>query len=175
MDKKPVGISILSLVLVSFLVFIVVTQILGIPFWWLFRGIFPSSIIPLNSKFDVSVKPEAPINIGDSLVVTVKNVTDQMPVENAQVSVKKDGDLIANYYTDSKGQTTAEYVGEVTIIEVSKDGFDSDIQAIPHAPDKWVRDQYWSIISGIITGVVVSFITYRFQNKPTKRKHKKGR
>lgn len=172
MDQKSVSTSILSFVLVFSLVFIVVTQLLGIPFWWLFAGVELSGIAPLNSKFDVTVNPESPFNIGDSVLVTVKNVTDQMPVENAQVSIKRDADLIMSYHTDNNGQTTVEYVGEVTIIEVSKDGFDSQIQALPHAPDKWVIDRYWSIISGIISGVAVFFITYRFQNKSTKRKRK---
>ena len=179
MDKRRIEISITSFVLVFFLVFIVMTQILGIPFWWLFKGIFPLSGLALNSKFDVTVNPEAPVNIGDNVLVTVKNVTDQNPVENAQVSVKRDADVIKSYYTDNNGQATVEYVGEVTIIEISKDGFDSDIQALPHAPDKWVRDRYWSILSGIISCIIadvtVFFILYRFHNKPTRRKQRNRR
>jgi len=123
MNKKTLAYPLFSLVVVGFLVFIASTQILGLPLWWVFRNLVPLSGIPSpESEFDVTVNPEAPMNIGDGVMVTVRNASDKMPVENAKISVNKNGDHIHDYYTNSSGQTLIEYVGEVTVIKVSKTG-----------------------------------------------------
>ncbi|MCK4222871.1 hypothetical protein KAX01_01115, partial [Candidatus Bathyarchaeota archaeon] len=92
-------------IIVWLLAFIVSTQILGIPLWWVTRGIVPLSGVQLYSRFEVSITPEAPRNIGDNVLVTVLNVSDKMPVEGAKVSLGKNGDHIHDYYTNASGQT----------------------------------------------------------------------
>lgn len=165
MDKKIIGYTLAIFVIVGFIVFMASTQVLGIPLWWVTRNFIPLSIVPLESTFDITVNPEAPTKIGDSVLVTVLNASDKMPVEGAKVSIRKNGDHIHDYYTNASGQALVEYVGEVTIIEVSKTDFETVLEAIPHAPAKWVRDQYTSMVVGIISGVAPSVITYLLQNK----------
>ncbi len=171
LNKKTLEVTFSTLIVVVF-VFLVSTQIFGIPLWWVFRGMVPLSIIQFESKFDVTINPEAPMNIGDKVTVTVRNASNNAPVANAKVSVKKDGTYIFDYYTDSNGQTDIEYVGEVTVIEVSKQGFKTLMEAIPHAPDKWVREQNYSIASGVIGGISGSVMTYLLPQKRKKRGRK---
>jgi hypothetical protein len=165
MRKKVLGYIIAIFVIIGFLAFIASTQVLGVPLWWIFRNSVPFSVTPLESRFDVTINPEAPINIGDDVLVTVLNASDKMPVEEAKVSLQKDGEHIYDYYTNASGKVIVEYVGEVTIIEVSKTDFKTVLEAIPHAPDKWVRDQYTSMGIGIISAVIGSLTTYVLQSK----------
>lgn len=164
MKRKIIGYIVAVFIIVGFLAFVASTQVLGIPLWWVLRGV-PLSIVQPESRFNVTISPETPMNIGDSVLVTVLNASDQMPVEGAKVSSRKNGDHIHDYYTNASGQALVEYVGEVTIIEVSKTDFKTVLEAIPHAPAKWVRDQYTSIVAGIIGGVVTSVTTYMLQSK----------
>lgn len=168
MDKRIIGYTLAIFVIVGFLVFVASTQVWGIPLWWVFRNLVPLSGVQLESRFDITINPEAPMNIGDSVLVTVLNASDQMPVEGAKVSLRKDGDHILDYYTNASGQVRVEYVGEVTVIEVSKTDFKTGLEAIPHAPAKWVRDQNTSMVIGIVSAVVGSVTTYILQSK---RKH----
>jgi hypothetical protein len=167
MQKKVLGYTIAVFIILGFLVFIASTQVLGVPLWWISRNFLPFSVAPLESRFDVTINPEAPINIGDDVLVTVLNASDKMPVEGAKVSLSKDGELIHDYYTNASGEVLVEYVGEVTIIEVSKTDFKTVLEAIPHAPDKWVRDQYTAMIIGVVSAVVGSVTTYVLQSKKT--------
>lgn len=164
MNRKIIGYSLAVFFVVGFFVFMASTQVLGIPLWWVLRGV-PLSTVPLESRFNITINPETPTNIGDSVLVTVLNASDQMPVEGAKVSLRKDGDHIFDYYTNVSGQVLVEYVGEITIIEVSKTDFKTVLEAIPHAPARWVRDQYTSMVVGIISGVATSVTTYLLQNK----------
>lgn len=165
MKRKTVGYIVAVLILIGFFAFLASTQVLGIPLWWVFRGLVPLSIVELEFRFNISINPEAPRNIGESVLVTVLNASNQMPVEGAKVSLRKNGDHIHDYYTNATGQTLVEYVGEVTIIEVSKTGFKTVIEAIPNAPAKWVRDQNISLGIGVISAIVGSITTYILQNK----------
>ena len=146
------------------LVFVLITQVLGVPLWWIIRNIYPLETVPIESRFNILISPEAPNYVGDSVIVTVLNASDQMPVEGAKVSTRKDGTFIFDYYTNIEGQTTIEYVGEVTIIEISKSDFKTAIEAIPHAPAKWVRDQNIAMLVGAVGGVVGSLTTYMLSN-----------
>lgn len=165
MDKKILGYTVAVFIIVGFLVFVASTQVLGIPLWWVFRNLVPLSTVQPESRFDITINPEAPTNIGDSILITVLNASDQMPVEGAKVSLRKDGDHIHDYYTNVSGQVRVEYVGEVTVIEVSKTDFKTSLEAIPHAPARWVRDQTTSMIIGVISAVAGSVTTYILQNK----------
>lgn len=166
MNKKTLIFPFFTSIGIWFLVFIASTQILGIPLWWVGRNLVPLSGIPYpESKFDVTINPEAPMTIGDSVMVIVRNASDKMPVENAKISVNKDGDHIHDYYSNSSGQARITYVGEVTVIKVSKTDFKTLVEAIPHSPAKWVRDEYWSMGIGIISGIVGSVSTYMLQKR----------
>ncbi len=164
-NTKILSILFSSFIIVGFTAFLISTQILRIPLWWVFRGVVPLSAVQLESNFDVTISPETPAVIGESIMVTVRNDSDSMPVENAKVAVKKNGDLVFEYLTNSSGHTQVEYVGEVTVIEVSKSGFNPTIEAIPNAPAKWVRDRNSSIISGLLSGLVGSIASYLFKKR----------
>jgi hypothetical protein len=159
-----------SLIVVFFLVFIILTQILGVPLWWVFRNIVPLSGVSISSKFDVTVNPDVPTTIGESITVTVRNMTSEIPVENATVSVYKDSGFINDYYTDNNGETSITYVGEVTVIKVNKEGFDGTVEAIPQVPDKYVRDQNNAIIGGLVSGISSSILIVVLQQRLAKRK-----
>lgn len=162
MDKKRLVTVLTVFLLVSIAMFFIVTQVFGVPLWWIIRNIFPlSSVQP--SKLLVTITPQTPSRIGDTVTVTVVNSSSRLPVEGAKVSLMKDGRHIFDYYTDSKGQAFVEYLGEVTCVKVSMTGFDSIIEAIPNAPSRWVRDTYGSLGIAVVGGFVSGLTTYMFQ------------
>ena len=165
MDKKIIGYTLAIFVIVGLIVFMASTQVLGIPLWWVTRNFVPLSIVPLESTFDITVNPEAPTTIGDSVLVTVLNASDKMPVEGGKVSIRKNGDHIHDYYTNASGQALVEYVGEVTIIKVGKTDFETVLEAIPHAPARWVGDQNTAMAIGIGSAVAGSVTSYMLQTK----------
>lgn len=146
------------------LAFIISMQILGVPLWWVFRNLKPLSVVQLESRFEVLIN-KTPTNIGDKVLVTVLNATSHMPVQGAKVSLRKDGVYIYDYYTNASGQVLVEYLGEVTIIEVNKTGFETALEAIPPNPPKWVRNSIISIVTGIISAVVGSVMMYTLQER----------
>jgi len=169
LDKKIPAFDLMALLGVCLIIFILSTQILGVPLWWVFRGIVRLSIIRIEDEFKLTVSPES-ASVGDSVLVTVRNATDNSLVENAKISLYKNGDHIYDYYTDSRGQVEVEYVGEVTIIEVSKTGFKTEMQAIPESPTSWMNRELWSFISAVISGSVVAVFTHILQRRRKKTK-----
>ncbi len=166
MKRKTLATLFLIFLLVSFVVFIGVTQILGVPLWWIFGFMTPLSIVQLP-KLLVTVSPETPLSIGEMITVTVINSSSQLPVEDAQVIVTKNG-MSITLYTDSQGQATFEFFGEITVVVAHKTGIDSSTPvAIPKAPAQWVRDILWSLGIGIVAGVVSGFTRYTLQKRET--------
>jgi hypothetical protein len=155
---------------VGLLVFVVATQILGVPLWWVFRNLVPLSGVSPDSKFKITVSPEVPAKIGDSVMIVVRNDSSNMPVANVKLSIKRDGNAIQDYYTDSNGQEEIEYLGEVTVITASKSGFKTVTEAIPTIPDSWRRNENNSIISAVV-GASIEFVLGRiFTFKKNTRK-----
>jgi len=164
---------------VFFVVFLVVTQILAVPLWWIFGFMKSLSVVEMP-KLLVKVSPETPLNIGEEITVTVTNSSSQLPVEDAEVSIMKDGTNITVIHTDSRGQAVCDYLGEVTIIVVQKTGFESSYPIpIPMMPDAWIRTLLISFGSGIVGGLITVFGTYMLRErkeeigKITTRKRKK--
>jgi hypothetical protein len=165
MERKMLGYLVIVFVVVGFITFVISTQISGVPLWWVFRGLVPLSVVETESRFKLIVSPETPMEAGDDVLVTVRNASDQMPVEGAKVSLLKNGDHIHDYYTNASGQVIVEYVGEVTIIEISKTGFKTMLEAIPQSPIKWVIDHYISIGIGAISGFASAITTHIFRSR----------
>lgn len=154
--------------LVFFLLFVSATQVLGVPFWWIFGFLKPLSVIQLP-KLQVAVSPETPMNIGEIIIVTVTNSSDKLPVEDAEISVMKDG-ISVTLFTEANGQASFEYFGEVTVIVAQKTGIESSTPiSIPKLPDAWVRSTVVSLISAIVGGFVGGVISYLFQQKKITR------
>jgi len=127
-------------------------------------NLVPLSIVQPESRFEILINT-TPTNVGDEVLVTVLNATNHMPVQGAEVSLRKDGAYIYDYYTNASGQVLVEYVGEVTIIEVSKTGFKTALEAISPNPPKWVRDLNISTVGGVISAVVRSVTMYTLQER----------
>lgn len=171
MQKKNLVTFLLVFLLVSFVVFVGITQIVRIPLWWIF-GFFPMSIVT-TPRLMVTVSPETPLSIGEMITVTVTNSSSQLPVEGAEVSVMKDG-MELTLYTDSKGQAFFEYFGEVTVVMAQKTGIDSSRPvAIPKTPDIWVRNTFMSLGIAVVGGFVSGFSTYILQQRRGKTAEKK--
>lgn len=157
---------------ISFIIFLAVSQVLGVPLWWIFGNVNELSSVRTQWDFQVSVNPETPLVIGDNIEVTVKNMTDRLPVDNAEVTVRKDGASLISLQTDSKGQVSFEYPGEPTIITVEKEAFKNSMKVIPKLPDAWVRDLS---VSGIIGPLIGAVITYRLAKRNEKATRKRSK
>lgn len=175
MNGKTIGYCLGVSLVLGFCVFLASTQILGIPWWWVSRGLFPLETMPLESTFVVTFDPKAPSEIGDSVLVKVVNASSKLPVEGVTVSLRKNGDNIHDYYTNASGEAVVEYVGDVTIIEISKTDFKTVLEAIPRSPAIWVRDQYGALLIGVTSAVIGSVTTYMLQTKQKTRGKTKRR
>ena len=167
MQKKNLATFLLIFLSISFVVFIGISQILGIPLWWIFGFLKPMSIIP-TPKLLVSVSPETPLSIGQMITVTVTNSSSQLPAKDAEVSVTKDG-MHITLYTNSQGQASFEFFGAITVVTAKKTGIESSTPvAIPKMPDAWVMNTVVSLGSAIVGGVVGAFAMHMFQQRRKK-------
>lgn len=166
---EVIGIILVVFMAIGFVAFLGITQVVGVPLWWTFRNLREMSVIGLP-KLLIEVSPEAPMSIGDRITVTVTNSSSKLPVQHAEVDVSKDN-MSFKFYTDSNGQTTFEYLGEVTVVQAQMDGIDpSSPVALPKVPDAWVRGTYISIIGGaIISGFFSALFTVMFQRTLSKK------
>jgi len=173
MQKKNLASFLLVFIALSFILFIVITQILAIPLWWIFGFIHPLSSIGLPTLV-VKVSPENPLIPNENITVTVTNSSSQLPVEDAEVTVQKDGTEIT-LYTDSNGQAFFPYFGEVTVITAQKSGFaSSNIVAIPTEPIGWVLGVLSSLGTGIVSGLVVAFASEKLRKRKARITKKKA-
>ena len=167
MQKKNLATFLLVFLSISFIAFIGITQILGIPLWWIFGFLKPLSIVP-TPKLLVTVSPETPLSIGETITVTVINSSSRLPVKDAEVSVKKDG-MHITLNTDSEGKASFEYFGAVTVVVAKKTGIESSTPvAIPKIPDAWVINTIVSLGSAVVGGVVGAFALHMFQQRRKK-------
>lgn len=121
----------------------------------------------------VTVSPETPLSIGEMLTVTVTNSSSRLPVQDAEVSVMKNGMKIT-LFTDFQGQAFFEYFGEVTVVVAQKTGIDSSRPvAIPKAPDIWVRNTFLSLGIAVVGGFVSGLSTYILQQRKGKTTKKR--
>jgi FlaG/FlaF family flagellin (archaellin) len=156
----------LVFIVVALVLFIVITQILAIPLWWIF-GQYHLSTIGLPTLV-LQVSPNNPSQ-NENITVTVTNSSLPFPVENANVTVQQDGTKMT-LHTNSNGQTFFEYLGDITIVNAQKSGFqDSNYVSIPQAPAPWVEGAVLSlgtsIVSGFVSGLAVVFASDKFKRQ----------
>lgn len=151
-------------VVVFFIVFIVVTQLFSIPLAWLFGRMIPLSALQLERNMSVEVNPSTPILPGQEIRITVADKENHFPIQAAIVGVSKDGSKLIDLYTDENGLVITEYLGEVTIITVGKEGYSSVMKVIPRLPIKWIM----GIITAVVAGVATDMIIYFFRKKRKK-------
>ena len=167
MNKKKIAIILGVFIAVTFISFLGVTQVVGVPLWWIFSGFREMSSIAIP-KLLIKVSPESPINIGERITVTVTNSSSKLPVENAEVDVTHDS-MSFNYYTDFNGQTTFEYLGEVTVVQAQMNGIDpSQHVALPKVPDVWVRGIYEAVGGAVASGFFSALFTFLFMKRQPK-------
>lgn len=162
-----------SRILIFFVVFIIMLQLLGVPLGWFFGNMIPLSAISIDRNMDVEIAWDAPLIPGQNVEVLVIDSENRSPIQGAKVTISKDGSKITDLSTDENGLTCFEYPGETTIVEVKKEGYRPVMKVVPHVPLKWyigiVSSLIISIVGSIIGGVILKFITHSL----SKRKHRK--
>ena len=174
MNKKRIGLTLLTALTIFIVLSYAFTLILGVPLWWAFN-IKKLEIASLPS-LEIQVSPETPVNIGEKITVIVTNSSSGLPVENATVYIAKDS-MRFEKYTDSTGKAVFEYLGEVTVVCADKDVINpSDYVATPKSPELWVRNYQAAMISAAFGGLVSGFATFMFQrNKSPQVKRHRGK
>jgi hypothetical protein len=166
MKQKRLLITFVVVLSVFFLLLVLITQVLGVPLWYVF-GIKKLQIAD-NPYLLMQVSPESPSNIGERITVTITNSSSGLPVVNVTVHITKDS-MNFDKYTDFDGKVTFDYLGEVTVVSATKDGIlSSDFSAIPKAPEGWVRNYQASIISAAFGSLLSGLITFMIQRKTAK-------
>jgi hypothetical protein len=166
MQKKKLASFLTVYIVVALVLFVVITQILAIPLWWIFGFVTRLSTVGLPTLV-LKVSPDNP-SPNENVIVTVTNSSSQLSVENANVTVQQSGTTMT-LYTDSNGQVVFRYLGEITIVNAQKSGFQSsNYAAIPSAPHGWVNGVLSSIGASIVSGLVVAFASDRLTKRRAK-------
>lgn len=139
------------------------------------------SIGPSERTLSIEVNPLVPMTIGEAIVVRVTDQQNGTPVDEALISVQKDG-LDFNVTTKPDGTAIFEYPGATTVISVSKDGYSNPTPVvIPKIPDEWVSVRNYQYATWLVmllaTAIPLVFATLqerRQRNKPG-RKNEKSR
>jgi len=161
-------------ILIFFVVFIIMLQLLGVPLGWFFGNMIPLSAISIDRNMDVEITWGTPLILWQDVEVLVIDSENRFPIQGAKVTISKDGSKITDLSTDESGFASFEYPGETTIVEVKKEGYRRVMKVVPHVPLEW----HIYVVIAIIGGVVASFITsplFALFKRKKKRKYKKRR
>lgn len=161
-------------ILIFFVVFIIMLQLLGVPLGWFFGNMIPLSAISIDRNMDVEITWGTPLILWQDVEVLVIDSENRFPIQGAKVTISKDGSKITDLSTDESGFASFEYPGETTIVEVKKEGYRRVMKVVPHVPLEWHID----VVIAIIGGVVANFITrplFALFKRKKKRKYKKRR
>jgi len=162
------GKEMLYFLIIFFLIFtisfLLLTKVLGIPYWWLFRGVRLTAIHA--SSFNVTITMNRPLVIGDEILISVYDSSGENPVVNATVSLYNDDVHIGDYYTNSSGKVSIEYPGGILGIIINKEGFASYVKSIPETPGEWIRNKFLAGIISAILSFTITFLIIRYR-KPT--------
>jgi hypothetical protein len=168
MKKKGILTILGVAVLVFFLLLTTVSAVLGVPCWFIFRNIKTLQIAEPPSLI-IDIYPETPVNIGQTITITVTNSSTGLPVENATVYISKDNYQFEKY-TDTNGKTNFEFIGDVMVVYAdAPDIKASDYSAIPKTPVGWVQNYQTSMISAAFGGLISALATFLFQRSTTKK------
>jgi hypothetical protein len=140
--------------IIFFAVFLIVLRIFGVPFGWVSSHVIPISMVSTERNMDVEIDWDAPLIPGQNVEILVVDSENLFSIQDAKVTISKDGSKITDLFTDENGLARFEYPGETTIVEVDKEGYRSVMKVIPHTPSEW----FVGIVSSIIGGSIVAFI-----------------
>jgi hypothetical protein len=144
------------LVCVWGVVYFVALEVQGVPVAWVLSRLRLLSVA--QGKLSVTVSPEVPAMLGDSVTVVVVDSQTLQPVEGASVTVSKDGSHVYDLQTDEKGTTSFAYPGEATIIVISKLAYATETIVIPRIPDSWIRGEADAWIAGTVSAIVAALV-----------------
>ncbi len=174
MAKRNIGYSFLSGALTFFVILLVLIQALGVPFWWAF-GVGNTQ----QGTWIISVTPENP-KIGENVTVGVAAGNYNIfLVDNATVTITRNGMHPQTIYTDKSGEATFTYPGDGTVIRASNwwgNSFHNATSqanhslyvAIPKTPITWVNNCLIGISCASTLGFLVGLSTFKFQQKRNK-------
>ena len=151
-------------------------QALGVPFWWAF-GIGNTQ----DGWWIISVLPENP-KVGENVTIQVAEGNYWVGVvDNATVTITRDGMQPLTIYTNKSGEASFGYPGDATVIRASKwwgnsvnnvsgQASHSLYVVIPRTPLTWVRNCWIAISGAIVSGLFAGIATFVLQRKSwTKR------
>lgn len=152
---------------------IIFSAVTGVPLWflWPFHQL---SIAPSQGVMTVKVNPTAPGTVGQSVVVTVLDAGNHIPVEGALVKIVFNNFNYYNTTTNSNGTMQFPYPGATTIVYVSKDGYqDAEPTPLPQIPDSWVTTRDYQTVTWVL-GLIGTWgpALYLQRKLPTQRKRK---
>jgi hypothetical protein len=174
MAKKSIGYSFLCGALTFFVVLLLLIQVFGVPFWWVF-GVGNTQ----EGWWIISVSPENP-RVGENVTVGVAAGNFNIfLVENATVTITRNGMHPLTVYTDKSGEATFPYPGDGTVIRASNwwgNSFHNATEqanhslyvAIPKTPITWVRNCLIAISGAAALGFVVGISTFTFRKTEPK-------
>lgn len=162
-------------ILIFFVVFIIMLQLLGVPLGWFFGNMIPLSAISIDRNMDVEITWGTPLIPGQDVEVLVIDSENRFPIQGAKVTISKDGSKITDLSTDESGFASFEYPGETTIVEVKKEGYRRVMKVVPHVPLKWHIGIVGSIIISIVSSIIGGVIANRITRPSFKRKRQKRR
>jgi len=165
--KQRVNVVLILLLLMFLMPFVdayLLSYIFDIPYWYLRPYFFPFSVVPILRKLKVTVEPSVPLVIGEKISIKVVDALNGTPIEYAKVIISKDNEFSIDLYTDKNGTVTFDYLGEITIIKVTKEGYHMVVKVIPKIPDRWIRTLLYKKLfnsSTYVIGIIYILIRYR--------------
>lgn len=142
----------------------------GLPFGFLVGLLPPFNVA--DKSLHISVEPKTPTNVGESIVVTVRDNLDG-PAQYANVTITHES-FIYTTLTDEKGQTEKmEFLGPVTYVVAQKQGFRGDY-VILGIPDVWNEVKAKASSDGVVGGIVGAAATVLIQRFISQKKSGRG-
>jgi len=124
---------------------------------------------------DVEVTWDAPLYPGQNVEVFATDSENRSPIQDAKVTISKDGSKITDLLTNENGLARFGYPGETTIVVVKKEGYGPVMEVVPHVPLKWPIGVVGSIIIGIVSSIIGGVIANLITRPSFKRKRQKRR
>jgi hypothetical protein len=171
MARVKIGYSLLCGGLTFLVVLFLLIQAFGVPFWWTF-GVGNTQ----NGWWIISVKPENP-KVGENVTVGVAAGNYNIfLVDNATVTITRNGMKPLTVYTDKSGEATFAFPGDGTVIRASEwwgNSFHNATSqtnhslyvAIPKTPLTWVRNCWIAGTVAVASGFLVGIATFMFQTR----------
>jgi len=166
--KKRIMLILLLLTIIPLLSMLMSSWFFQVPSVWLFH--FPFLQV-FQKKTDVQVRPSVPVFLGQLVTVNVTDARNNTSIQDAKVTISKDGVLVLTLSTSEDGIVTFKYPAEVTVIIISKDSYTPAMKVIPRVPNHWFMAPLTGMIIGILVDIIVFFFLYKWKKKLARSNH----